>query len=183
MHACTVLHTHTYIYEVNLNNSKVDLVVKAARVIKNTYIYMENIRYVYLVYPWGVDVCPYFLPKVKRYKWYTCMVTITINISVLVGCHIIWLTRQQSRNFTHVAGDPGQSFCAKLMDGYSSHFSGLSRLLQICIYGPLLKASRRQSDILQGLAWELGYVANTLSIWIAYTIIPLWSVCKDLLHT
>ena len=83
----------------------------------------------------------------KRYKWYTCMVTITNNISVLVGCHIIWLTRRQSRNFTHVAGDPGQSFCAKLMDGYSSHFSGLSRLLQICIYGALLKASlvRRSS--------------------------------------
>ena len=51
VNACMYCTLHTYVYEVNLNNSKVDLVVKAARVIKNTYIYMENIRYVYLVYP------------------------------------------------------------------------------------------------------------------------------------
>ena len=35
--ACMYCTSHTYVYEVNLNNSKVDLVVKAARVMKNTF--------------------------------------------------------------------------------------------------------------------------------------------------
>ena len=37
VNACMYCTVHTYVYEVNLNNSKVDLVEKAARVIKNTY--------------------------------------------------------------------------------------------------------------------------------------------------
>ena len=53
----------------------------------------------------------------------------------------------QRRNFAYVAGGPGQSFCANSQMGILAIFSGLSRLLQICIYGPLLKASlvRRSS--------------------------------------
>ena len=39
-----------------------------------------------------------------------------------VGLAGVTCKPSQSRNFAYVAGGPGQSFCAKLTDGYSSHF-------------------------------------------------------------